>query len=401
MRQATLDAYAPIVGAERIAVLRRLAQRIKGRRLVMVNSTRQGGGVAEVLARLVPLFNELGIDTRWEVMEGSPEFFEVTKTMHNTLQGARLELSESQREIYLETNRHAAQKMDLDADFVVIHDPQPAALVDFVPKKCPWVWRCHIDVSRPNRSVWRFLRRHVAHYDASVFSMASFSQNLPHSQYLIPPSIDPLSEKNEELESDQISRVLSSFGIEEGRPLIVQVSRFDRFKDPVGVIHAFRMVKRRDDCQLVLVGGTATDDPEGDEVLAEAREAARGDPDIHVLSIPPDSYHEINALQRAATCIVQKSTKEGFGLTVTEGLWKSRPVIGGAAGGITLQVFDHQTGFLVHSVEGLAFRIRYLLNRPRLASEMGRRGHELARHFFLLDRHLRDWLTLLVGLSES
>lgn len=401
MNGPMLDDYADIVGAERIAVIRRMAARLKGMRLVLVNSTRTGGGVAEMLVRHVPLFNQLGIETRWEVMEGNPEFFDMTKSMHNALQGAREELTESRKRAFLEVNEQNAKRLDLDADIVLIHDPQPAALIDFVPKTCPWVWRCHIDASRPNRNYWLFLRKFVARYDASVFSMASFSKNLDHPQYLIHPSIDPLAEKNRLLTQAEEDEVLARFGLDRSRPIIVQVSRFDRFKDPVGVIRAFRMVKRRDDCILVLAGGAADDDPEGAQVLQEVTEAADGDPDIHILNLPPDSNTEINALQRVATVVVQKSVKEGFGLTVSEGLWKGRPVIGGAVGGITQQIYNHQTGFLVHSPEGLAYRLRYLLNRPHLAEMMGTQGRELVRAHFLLPRHILNWLTLFLTLREG
>jgi len=399
MSAPRLDDYAAIVGSERIAVLRRHARRLEGLRVAVVNSTRVGGGVAEMLARHVPLFNELGLRVRWEVIEGTPQFFEATKTMHNGLQGAPRELTPPLREAYLEANRRSADRLDLDADVVVIHDPQPAALIEFATKTCPWIWRCHIDAARPNRGVWRFLRAFVSKYDASVFSMPAFAQNLPHPQYLIAPSIDPLAPKNQDMDDVEVNAILARFGLDRSRPLVVQVSRFDRFKDPVGVVRAFRMVRRRDDCRLILVGGSADDDPEGAQVLREVHDEAGNDPDITILSIPPDSDREINALQRAATVIVQKSTKEGFGLTVTEGLWKARPVIGGAAGGIKVQVYDHRTGFLVHSVEGLAYRLRYLLNRPGLADEMGRRGRELVRHHFLLTRDLRDWLTLFLEVT--
>lgn len=399
MTAPRLDDYADLVGRERIAVLRRMARRLEGLRLTIVNSTRVGGGVAEMLNRHVPLFAELGLAVRWEVVEGSPEFFAATKTMHNALQGATRDLGEAAEAAYLETNRRNAKRLDLDADVVVIHDPQPAALIEFTARTCPWIWRCHIDASRPNRNVWRFLRRFVVRYDASVFSMPAFAQNLPHAQYLIAPSIDPLAPKNRELATAEVDEVLARFALDRSRPLVVQVSRFDRFKDPVGVIRAFHMARKRSDCRLVLAGGGADDDPEGAQVLREVREAAGDDPDISILDLPPDSDREINALQRAAAIIVQKSTKEGFGLTVTEGLWKGRPVIGGAVGGIKTQVFDHNTGFLVHSIEGLAYRIRYLLNRPGLAGELGSRGRELVRHYFLLTRDLRDWLTLFLEIT--
>jgi trehalose synthase len=399
MNTPCLDDYGPIVGSERVAVLRRLASHLKGLKVVQVNSTKVGGGVAEMLARIIPLMNELGVENRWEVIEGPPEFYDVTKTLHNTLQGKKFDLTEKMRDDYMQANMEAARKLNLDADIVIIHDPQPAALRQLVKSKASWIWRCHIDVARPHRSVWNFMREMVGPYDASVFSMAAFAQNLPHQQYLIAPSIDPLAPKNEEMEEDEIDAVLKRFDLDRSRPLIVQVSRFDRFKDPVGVIKAYKMVQKRDDCQLVLVGGGADDDPEGAEVLREVEELAGDDPDIRVLNLSPDSHREINAFQRAATIVVQKSTKEGFGLTVTEGLWKGRPVIGGAAGGIALQIFDHQTGFLVHSVEGLAYRLRYLLNRKNLSAEMGRKGRELVRHHFLLTRHIRDWLSLFLAVT--
>ena len=394
-----LDDYAAIVGRERIAVLRRLAGRLAGVQIAVVNSTRVGGGVAEMLVRQVPLLQELGLATRWEVIEGPPEFFAVTKQLHNGLQGAPTDLGPAERDAYLEANRRSARSLDLDADIVIVHDPQPAALIGFAAKRGAWVWRCHIDLSWPDRHALKFLRPFLGAYDASVFSMAAFALPLPHPQYLIAPSIDPLDAKNREMSEEDIDAVLARLGLDRSRPLVVQVSRFDRFKDPLGVIRAFRLARRRDDCRLVLAGGGAADDPEGKDVLRDVREAARDDRDIVVLSLPPDSRTEINALQRAATVIVQKSTREGFGLTVTEGLWKGRPVIGGAAGGIALQVFDHQTGFLVHSIEGCAYRIRYLLNRRASAESMGRNGRELVRHSFLLTRDLRDWLTLFLALT--
>jgi len=394
---ASLDEYAEIVGKGRIDVMRRLADRLQGLRLVIVNSTRVGGGVAELLSRHVPLFMELGLKPRWEVIVGGPEFFIATKRMHNALQGWQSDLTAAQREAYVAANQRDAARLALDdADVVAIHDPQPAALISFAPKVCPWVWRCHIDASKPFRPVWKFLHEWVRLYDASVFSLSSFTRPLQHRQFLIPPSIDPLSDKNADLSVDEIDRRLAALKIDRSEPLLVQVSRFDRFKNPVGVVRAFRRVKRRDSCRLVLAGGSADDDPEGAEVLREVLDEVDGDPDIDVLALPPDSHRDINALQRAATIVIQNSTREGFGLTVTEAMWKAKPVVAGAAGGITLQVHDHRTGFLVHSEEGLAFRLRYLLNRRPLAQEMGREGRELVRYKFLLTRQLRDWLTLLL-----
>ncbi len=393
----TLDDYAPIVGEEVVGQLCRLAEHLQGRRFVHINSTAVGGGVAEILTRAVPLLNQLGLETTWEVIMGDPAFFEVTKAFHNGLQGFKVNLTPAMLEHYRQVNRENARRFSWEADVVLVHDPQPASLIEVLrPQARRWVWRCHVDVSRPNLVVWRFLREIVARYDASVFSMPQFAQNLPHPQYLIRPSIDPLSEKNRELTPEEIQAVLSRLGIVKDKPLILQVSRFDSFKDPVGVIQAFRLVRRHTPCRLVLAGGEATDDPEGPHILAQVQEAAQGDPDIQVLLLPSDAHHEINALQRAADIIVQKSTREGFGLTVTEAMWKGKPVIGGAVGGIVQQLRDYQTGFLVHSPEGCAFRIRYLLHRPEMARRMGQTAREFVRHHFLITRHIKDYLTLMI-----
>ena len=397
----TLDHYRPIVGDEVIGQLERLAERLGRRRLVHINSTRTGGGVAEMLQRNVPLLNQLGVETRWEVIEGDQTFFEVTKGIHNALQGLRMSLPPGGIEYYLHVNQQNARRFTWEADFVLVHDPQPAFIIEHARRRArKWVWRCHIDISKPDRQVWTMLRKAVAQYDASVFSMPSFSQNLPHPQFLIYPSIDPLSEKNRELTQEEIQAVLDRLGIERDRPLILQVSRFDSFKDPLGVIQAFRMVRKHTPCKLILVGGEATDDPEGPKVFARVMEEAHGEPDIQVLMLPPDSHHEVNALQRASDIIVQKSVREGFGLTVTEAMWKGKPVIGGAAGGIVMQVRDYHTGFLVHSPEGCAFRIRYLLRRPELARRMGAVAKEFVRRHFLITRDVRDHLTLMILLEN-
>jgi trehalose synthase len=391
-----LNDYAGLVGPEVIGQLYRLAERLGPRRFVHINSTRSGGGVAEILSRAVPLLQQLGLDTSWEVIIGDQDFFEVTKAFHNALQGQKVNLSPEQLDHYREINRENAKRFTWEADFLLVHDPQPACLIEEMrPQAKHWIWRCHIDVSRPHLKVWRFLREVVSQYDASVFSMSQFSQNLPHPQYLIRPSIDPLSQKNRELTPKEIQEVLDRLGVERDKPIILQVSRFDSFKDPVGVIQAFRLVRRHTPCKLVLAGGEATDDPEGPQTLAEVMEAANGEPDIQILLLPPDAHHEINALQRAATIILQKSTREGFGLTVTEAMWKGKPVIGGAVGGIVLQLQDYNTGFLVHSPEGCAFRIRYLLHRPEMARHMGQLAREFVRQHFLITRNIRDYLTLM------
>jgi trehalose synthase len=401
-----LDEYAEVAGGDVIDHLRQLAEPLRGMKLVHVNSTRTGGGVAEILEKFVPLTRELGIDTAWEVITGEEGFYQCTKGMHNALQGNQVGLSEKALDVYLETNRINAERLRPqleEADFVIIHDPQPAPLLHFCPeRKGKWVWRCHIDASHPYRPVWRYLRRFVSPFEASIFSLGIFAQALPHPEYIIPPSIDPLSEKNVDLEDAFVSATCEQYGIDRARPLITQISRYDRFKDPVGVIRAYQMAKRFvPGLQLVLAGGGASDDPEGELVLEEVRATAGGDEDIHILLLPPDAHRTINALQRAADIVVQKSTREGFGLTVTEGLWKAKPVIGGNTGGIRLQVVDHHTGFLVNSPEGAALRIRYLLHQPDKIAAMGAKAQEFVRDNFLITRQLREYLTLMVGLLHG
>ena len=401
-----LDGYAQVAGTDVIAHLRQLAAPLAGAKVVHVNSTRTGGGVAEILTKLIPLTRELGIDTDWEVITGESEFFECTKGMHNTLQGNRIPLAERLLTVYEETNARNAEVLRpilKDADFVFIHDPQPAPLLRYCPeRKGKWVWRCHIDASHPYRPVWKYLHQFVAPYDASIFSLAAFAQELPHPQYLIPPSIDPLSDKNVELEADAIQRLYNNYQLDAERPLVVQVSRYDRFKDPLGVIKAYQLAKRfLPAIQLVLAGGGATDDPEGEAVLNEVQACAEGDRDIHVLLLPSDAHREINALQRAADIALQKSVREGFGLTVTEAMWKGKPVIGGDVGGIRLQVINHHTGFLVNTPEGAALRIRYLLHQPEKIGEMGAKARAFVRDNFLITRHLREYLTLMVALLHG
>jgi trehalose synthase len=401
-----LESYAAIAGPDVVDHLRQLAKSLHGAKVVHVNSTRVGGGVAEILEKLVPLCNELGLDTSWEVITGGEEFYQCTKSMHNGLQGNRVRIPARLLEAYEEANAANAEILREQlsaADFVFIHDPQPAGLLAHCPDRCgKWVWRCHIDASHPYRPVWNYLRKMVGKYDASIFSLPAFAQILPHPQYIIPPSIDPLSDKNIDLSQEEVARVFATFDLDPARPLLVQVSRFDRFKDPVGVIQAYRLAKKFiPDLQLVLAGGTASDDPEGEEILAEVREEANDDPDIHILLLEPDAHRTINALQRAADIVLQKSTREGFGLTVTEAMWKGKPVIGGDTGGIRLQVINYHTGFLVHTPEGAALRIRHLLRQKKRMQEMGIKGKEYVRENFLLTRHVREYLALLVGLNHG
>ena len=405
MTDLLLDQYQEIVGEEVVGSLRQLAEPLRGIRVVHVNSTNDGGGVAEILHRMIPLKRELGLDPSWEVIVGEGEFYRCTKYMHNTLQGNRFEISRPLLKQYEETNEENAERLRdqlEEADFVFIHDPQPAPLLNLCPgRKGKWIWRCHIDVSRPYRPVWKYLRNFVEPYDASIWSLAEFAQPLHHPLYLITPSIDPLSDKNRELSQKELQEALKRSKLDPDRPIVVQVSRFDRFKDPVGVIQAFRLAKKFVPLQLVLAGGGATDDPEGEEVLSEVREAAILEPDIHVMLLPSDSHRIINGLQRLADIVLQKSTREGFGLTVTEAMWKGRPVIGGEVGGIRLQVHNHHTGFLVNTPEGAALRIRYLLTHRDKLEEMGRKARQFILENFLITRHVREYLTLMLAILRG
>ncbi len=397
-----LEQYAPVVGESTVDELRLLARHLEGRRVVTVNSTAVGGGVAEILSRMVPLCNELGVQMRWDVLKGGEDFFAVTKRIHNTLHGKPEPFTAHDREVFQATTEQNLTTMDLDADIVFIHDPQPAGLVAArLRRAAGWIWRCHIDVSAPQADVWDFLAQYVNGYDAVVFSAPRFARDLAMPQVMIAPSIDPLSDKNRELTEGEIQAVLERLQVPQDKPIVTQISRFDRLKDPVGVVEAFRLVHRYNDCRLVLAGGGATDDPEGKEVLTAVREAANDDPDIHILDLPPTANVEINALQRASTIVVQKSLKEGFGLTVSEALWKGKPVIAGAVGGIPLQITHRYSGILTHSVEGTAFWIKQLLNSPDYARRLGENGREHVRTNFLLTRHLREYLLLFLFLEHQ
>jgi trehalose synthase len=398
---STIDQYEPFVGRGTLDELRLIGRQLQGRRVVTINSTAVGGGVAEILNRLVPLSRELGVDIRWDVIKGGEDFFAVTKRIHNALHGKQETFAPHDHEVFRETTRRNLAEMDLDADILFIHDPQPVGLIEARrPARGRWVWRCHVDVSAPQRDVWEFLADYISRYDATVFSAPQFSRNLDLPQVMITPSIDPLSDKNRELTDTEIDQVLDRLKVPRDKPIITQVSRFDRLKDPVGVIAAFRLAQKYNDCRLVLAGGGATDDPEGAEVLRAVHEAANDDPDIHILELPPTANIEINAIQRASTLIVQKSLKEGFGLTVSEALWKAKPVIAGAVGGIPLQVTHRYSGILTHTVEGTAFWIKQLLNSPDYAKRLGANGREHVRTNFLLTRHVRDYLLLFLFLEH-
>jgi len=396
-----LEEYQPIVGKNIIDELEILGSHLAGRKVLNVNSTFSGGGVAEILTRMIPLLNQLGVDATWDVIHGDDAFFNVTKKFHNALHGRDESVTKDDLDIFMETSRRNNYSIALNADIYYIHDPQPIMLIE--RKKSlggKWIWRCHVDVSHPDKEVWKFLRKYVVGYDATVFSAPEFSQQLPVRQYMISPSIDPLSDKNREISQSQIQAVLDKYGLDNGKPMVVQISRFDYLKDPLGVIQAFRMVRKGFECQLVLAGGTADDDPESSRVLEEVMENAGNDPDIKILAIPPGSDLEINALQRAATVIFQKSLKEGFGLTISEALWKSKPVVATAVGGIPQQVRNKVTGLLCHSIDGAAYALKQLLSNPDYAAWLGKNGHEHVKQNFLITRHVKEYLLLFIAVDN-
>lgn len=396
-----LDDYAPVLGDPEISQLRALASRLHGRRMLMVNSTSVGGGVAEILNRVVPILEELGLSVKWDVITGGNDFWEITKAFHNALHGGPYDMPPESFDIFLAYNEQNRARMQFEAEFVLVHDPQPVALIESRHDHSGhWLWRCHIDLSEPNPKVWNFLEPYVARYDGAVFSSPAFARQLPIPQYLSYPSIDPLSEKNRDLEPEFVRGVLERFNIDPKRTILTQISRFDRLKDPVGVIRAYQIVKRYFDCQLVLAGGGATDDPEGEAVLQEVRQVAGNDQDIHILNLPPWSALEINALQSGSTILIQKSLREGFGLTVSEGLWKKKPMVASAVGGIPTQVIHRHTGMLAHSIEGTAYQVRFLLSNPALAQRLGEQGHEHVREHFLITSQVRRHLTACLQLMN-
>lgn len=396
----SINDYADIVGRETIEEIHTLGSHLNGKIIQNINSTPVGGGVAEILNRMIPLLKEVGVDARWDFIKGGERFFEVTKKMHNSLHGVEENITESDFKHFLDVTDENLKEMNLYGDIMFIHDPQPIGLIkiknDDKHKDVKFIWRCHIDISSANSKTFNFLKKFIEKYDYSVFSSPLFAQKLKIPQVLISPSIDPLSDKNKDLPQETITEVLERFGIDPKRKIITQISRFDRLKDPLGVIDVYRLVKRNVDCQLVLAGGGATDDPEGIEVYNEVLAKAGEDKDIHVLNLPPVSNIEINALQRGSTVLLQKSIKEGFGLTVSEGLWKSKPVVASAVGGIPLQITHKHSGLLSRTIEGTALYTKQLLQNPEYAARLGENGHNHVKHNFLITRHLRDYILLFL-----
>jgi trehalose synthase len=389
-----LDAYRDVAPKGTVDFLYRLSESVSGRHFVHISAVRYGGGAAEMLRRLIPILNDLGVVARWEVLAADQEFLAVNRRLVNALQGEEQELSESMQQAYLDTNRRNAERLSLEGDLVMVHDHQPAALIDH-RKDGKWIWRCHLDLSEPQRRCWSFIRRFVVRYDAAIFSLNGFAQRLPLPKFLIYPSIDPLSLKNRELPRAEVSQVMERLGIPRNKPILLQIAPFERIKGQLGTLRAYRLVKQHHNCRLVLAGGGVAHNPEGESMFAQIKEASAKDPDVHVLQLPPEADLEINALQRAATIVVHKPLKEGFGIIVSEAMWKGKPVVGSDAGGICAQIVDGVTGFLVRSEEGVAFRVRHLLNNPGLIQRMGGAGREHVRRNFLITRHLTDYLTLL------
>jgi trehalose synthase len=406
VRKLSLGQYKSTVEEKRVEHIQRLAEKISGSSVVHVNSSSFGGGVSEILHRLVSLMQDVGLDAQWKVIEGTNEFFQVTKTVHNALQGMKKPLTEELKKTYLQQNVANASQMELDYDYVVIHDPQPLAIINYCRKRYgKWIWRCHIDLSQPNQEFLKFLTPFIRLYDASIFTMKQFvSSSLKLKEVaIIPPSIDPLSDKNKSLSDTVIFSVLDKYDVDPEKPILTQVARFDPWKDPLGVIDVYRLVKKKiPDAQLLLIGSMASDDPEGWIYFEKTARYAGEDYDIHLLTNLVGVHDvEVNAFQRASNAVLQKSLREGFGLTISEALWKGVPVVGANVGGIPLQVIPNVTGFLVNNVEEAVERTIYLLKHPEAAKKMGEKGREHVRKNFLVTRHLEDYLKLFIHLSQT
>jgi trehalose synthase len=394
----SLSDYTHLVGRPLVEEIRELAEPLTGKRVVHLSATAFGGGVSEILYTLVPLMRDVGLEVEWQVIYGREEFFNATKIMHNALQGNPQDLTDEQWATWAQYNEMNARELARGWDVCVVHDPQPAALFSLVPEKATgWVWRCHIDVSTPNPATMERLLPYIERYPQSLFHVGSYVPNgLDGAVNIVPPAIDPLAPKNMALSLEDATFVCRQFGIDVSRPMICQVSRFDPWKDPLGVIDAYRIVKdARPEVQLALVGSMASDDPEGWDFYNSTLAHAGDDPDIHILNnFNNVGAIEVNAFQSLAEVVIQKSTREGFGLTVSEALWKGRPFIGGNVGGIPLQVVDGESGYLVDSPEECAARALAILEDPALGKSLGRTGKEHVRAHFLTPRYLRDYLKI-------
>lgn len=393
-----LDDYEPLIGPHAVERIRQKAANLSPLHVVHVSSTFYGGGVAEILTPLTLLMNTLGIETGWRMFQGTSDFFTSTKRIHNSLQGSSVELSETEKAIYEQVNVENATRLHLeDRDIIIVHDPQPLPIRQCLEGNgAAWIWRCHIDLSAPNPSTWAYLRNFVDQYDAAVFSLPEYGQTLGTDQRFIMPAINPFSNKNRELSEEEIETCLTHYEIPTDLPLVVQISRFDRWKDPTGVIEAFDIVRKQVDCTLVLLGNHAVDDPEGEVIL----ETIHSSVDERVFAISVDDPVLVNALQRRAAVVLQKSIREGFGLTVTEAMWKGAAVIGGNVGGIRRQIQDGENGFLVDSVEQAAERMLLLLKRPELRARLGANAKAAVREKFLMSRLAEDWFDFFADLRS-
>jgi trehalose synthase len=400
MIAARLDDYREVAPQGTIDLLARLAERLRGRRFVHVNASRYGGGSPEILARLVPMLQDLGIDAAWEVIVGDPDFYASVRVLEQAAAGREVSVSDAVQRAVADGAASNAATLALDGDLVMVHDLAPLAVVRHRPGRGRWVWRCHADLSRTQRRAWHLLRADVGRYDAAVFSLPKFAQRLAVPTLIIHPSIDPLSEKNRELGRGEVRQILDRLGVPQDKPILLSVVPYERRADHAGLTRAFRLVRKYRDCRLVLVGGGAADNPEGSAVLAEVRALAAADPDLHPLVLPPDAAREINALQRAAAVVVHTPRLEDFGLGVAEAMWKGKPVVGSFAGGIPVQIISEVTGYTVNSAEGAAFRIRQLLDGPDLMARLGGAAREYVRRNFLITRHLGDYLALLASLTS-
>ncbi|MBN1153538.1 glycosyltransferase [candidate division KSB1 bacterium] len=394
----SINDYRGIVDDRIISNIYKLANRLYGKRVIHVNSTYYGGGVAEILSSLVPLMNDAGIDAGWRIIRGSNDLFSITKKFHNALQGDSINLSTIKKKLYMQANEDFSTYTHLDHDLVIIHDPQPLPLIQFYKKRQPWIWRCHIDLSHPHAELWDYLKGFILKYDSMIVSHESYKNDLPMRHYIINPAIDPLTHKNKPLNDVTIKKIINKFHIPTDKPLITQISRFDKWKDPIGVINVFKRVKKKIDCRLILCGNMASDDPEGLKIYEKVKQDAQhliksGD----LILLTYESHILVNVLQQISRVIIQKSIREGFGLTVTEALWKQTPVVASRVGGIPLQIEHGINGFLYdpHDYDGFAEQIIELINNDELAHRIGTAGKEYVREKFLITRILIDYLELI------
>jgi len=390
-RLVLVEDYKKLVGAKTVERIREKAKLLRDRHIVNVNSTYYGGGVSQLLSSLTLLMNSLGIKTGWRVIHGPPDFFSVTKKIHNALQGGKINLTGRKMRLYEEVTYENAVRNHLDHDVVIVHDPQPLPLINHYRKRGPWIWRCHIDLSNPHQGVWNYLVPFIEKYDAVILSSKDYAQKLTPPQLFFMPAIDPFTITNREFSQREIDERLKHYNIPTDLPLVVQVSRFDRWKDPEGVIQAFKLARKKVDCTLVLLGNVATDDPEGEEVY----QSLLGSREERIIILTVQDGALVNALQRRAHVVLQKSIREGFGLTVAEAMWKGTPVIGGDVGGIRYQIKDGVNGFLVSSIKEAAERIVQLIKDRELRERLGHEAKEAVRQQFLLTRYLEQYLDLL------